>query len=178
MPSLVSKAINFAVIAHGEQTRKYTGEPYWQHPMRVANWLTSVGAPWDGEKWDDEVIAAAWLHDVLEDTPVTSGQLKRAFGPKVLQLVEAVTSPSKLVDGSRAMRKKMDREYLTKAPPEAMSIKLADILDNTPSMLMYGGNFGKIYLAEMKLLVPLLSCGHWELYTRANQLINGEKNAA
>lgn len=174
MPTLIGKAISFAVEAHGEQKRKYTGEPYWRHPMRVADWLVAVGTPW-GSIWDDEVIAAAWLHDVVEDTPFTLENIKDEFGSKVAQLVGELTNPSKQYpELNRAARKKMDREALALVSPEAKSIKLADILDNTPSIVQYGGDFAKIYVGEMKLLLPLLqSEGHPMLYYKANKLING-----
>jgi (p)ppGpp synthase/HD superfamily hydrolase len=171
VPSLITQAAAFAIDAHGEQKRKYTGEPYWRHPARVVDWLVSVGAD-GGGPWPDEVLAAAWLHDVLEDTPVTNFQLQRQFGPKVAQLVAEVTNPSKLTDGKRAARKKLDREFLAQASPEAHSIKLADILDNTSSIVQYDPGFAKIYLAEIKQLLPVLSSGHPLLYIKANQVIN------
>ena len=174
MPTLIGKAISFAVDAHGNQKRKYTGEPYWRHPMRVADWLVAASAPWGGP-WDDEVIAAAWLHDVVEDTPVTLGQIKTEFGPKVAQLVDELTNPSKeFPQLKRAARKEMDRLRLASVSPEAKSIKLADILDNTPSIVEFGKDFGPLYVSEMKLLLPLLEPdGHPMLFYRANKMING-----
>jgi (p)ppGpp synthase/HD superfamily hydrolase len=173
--TLIGKAISFAIDAHGEQKRRYTGEPYWRHPMRVADWLVATGTPW-AEPWGDEVIAAAWLHDVVEDTPVTIEEIETAFGPKVAQLVAELTNPSKQFPKlSRVERKKMDREALALASPEAKSIKLADILDNTPSIMEYGKGFAKVYVDEMKLLLPLLQNeGHPLLFCKASHIINKE----
>ena len=172
MPSLIAQATIFAIDSHGDQVRKYTGEPYWKHPMRVAEWLLAVGAPWGG-LWDDEVIAAAWLHDVVEDTPVTNDQIKVLFGAKVAQLVAEVTNPSKLIDGSREFRKNLDREFLAGASPEGKSIKLADLLDNTPSIVEYGKDFAKIYVGEMRALLPFLQdTGHPLLFSKAYKIIN------
>lgn len=172
MPSLVSQAAIFAIDSHGYQVRKYTGEPYWKHPMRVAGWLLAVGAPWGG-LWDDKVIAAAWAHDLVEDTDVTNDQIEILFGAKVAQLVAEVTNPSKLIDGNREVRKKLDQEFLAKASPEGKSIKLADIIDNTPSIIEYDKDFAKIYVSEVRTLLPLLQdTGHPLLFSRAYKIIN------
>ena len=62
MSDIIQKALLFATEAHGKQVRKYTGEPYIVHPVEVMSIVKSVVS-------DEEVLAAALLHDVVEDTP-------------------------------------------------------------------------------------------------------------
>lgn len=185
--NVIEKAKLLAIGAHAKQKRLYTEEPYWRHPERVAQTLLGVQAPW-GFPWDDEVIAAAWLHDVVEDTPVTLAAVKRDFGPLVAQLVGEVTNPSHFVDqvelrkkfglapgaSTRDIRKQMDRNHLAKASPEGASIKLADIIDNTSSIVEHDPGFARKYLEEMLLLLPILeSCmPHPVLFERASKIVN------
>lgn len=85
---LPEKAREFALKAHGPQ--RYGGRPYCYHLERVASVVREYGAEL-GEPLE-ELEAAAWLHDTLEDTAVTAGELGREFGPAVTELVEAVTN--------------------------------------------------------------------------------------
>jgi (p)ppGpp synthase/HD superfamily hydrolase len=75
-------ALEFATTAHASinQRRKYTGEPYIVHPIAVAELVRSV-------PHTPEMIAAAYLHDVVEDTPVTIEEIREEFGPQVAELV-------------------------------------------------------------------------------------------
>src|SRR6186997_1818080 len=104
---LVEHARQFATAAHRGvgQLRKYTGQPYEEHLRRVA-------AIVEGFTDDREMIAAAWLHDVVEDTPATIEDIGREFGPGVRDLVDALTDVSLPHDGNRAVRKAMDRAHL------------------------------------------------------------------
>ena len=81
---LFSKAIAFAVEAHDGMRRKSNPKPYILHPMEAA---VIVGSMTD----DQEVMAAAVLHDVIEDTDVTADAIREAFGPRVLELVMTET---------------------------------------------------------------------------------------
>ena len=108
MTGLVVRAKEFAKEKHDDNPiverrfRKYTKKPYWTHCERVANTLTMVGMK-------PEVVAAAWLHDLVEDCPVTSEEIEKLFGTKVARLVAEVTNPSKLIDGTRAVRKSVEK---------------------------------------------------------------------
>jgi len=171
MPNLVTRAKEFAIAKHDSNPiverrfRKYTKEPYWSHPARVATILEMVAAK-------PEVIAAAWLHDLVEDCPVTTEEIEALFGRKVARLVAEVTNPSKLIDGSRAVRKAIDHEHLKKASPEGMSIKLADIVDNTPSIVKHAPEFArKKYLPEMRALLPFLGFGDPLLFEMATRVL-------
>ena len=163
--SVLISAARFAEVAHGEQKRKYTNEPYVVHCYAVADLVATVTS-------DIEVIAAATLHDTVEDTPVTVAQLKMTFGVRVALLVDEVTHREKPGDGNRAARKTIDREFLAKASPEAMTIKLADIIDNTFSIATLDSGFAKIYLPEQRLLLNVLKKGNSTLWGQAKQIID------
>lgn len=161
------KALIFARLAHGEQKRKYTGEPYVVHCRAVAELVESVflgGAP----------VNAALLHDTIEDTSVTAREIEWFFGKEVADLVVELTDVPASA-GNRATRKQMDRDRLAKSSPEAASIKLADLIDNTKTIVPYDVNFAVVYLREKRLLLPLLKHGCPFLYSIAEQtLLDGE----
>lgn len=85
------EALEFARTAHGEQQRKYTKEPYIEHPKRVAETVRSV-------PHTSHMICAAYLHDVVEDTPVDIPEIYRLFGEKVGDLVKELTDVYMKVD--------------------------------------------------------------------------------
>ena len=156
---LVRRARDFAAAAHEGQTRKYTGEPYIVHPIAVSELLAELGHP-------DEVVAAALLHDVVEDCGVSLEQIEAEFGPRVADYVEQVTDVSRPEDGNRARRNELDRLHLAKASPEGKSIKLADMIDNTKTIVR-DLSFAPIYLREMRALLPVLEGGDPRLHERA-----------
>src|ERR1043165_4007332 len=91
-PHMILRAANFAARKHRLQKRKdEESSPYVNHPLAVAMLLAEVGAV-----TDEEVLAAAILHDTLEDTETTPAELEAAFGARVRALVEAVTDDKKL----------------------------------------------------------------------------------
>ena len=83
----------------------------------------------------EDMMAAAWLHDVLEDTPTTYDDVRELVSENVADLVLQLTDISRPEDGNRAIRKGMDRDHLAKASPEAQTIKLADLIDNAKSII-------------------------------------------
>ena len=83
------KAYTYAQTAHAGQKRA-SGEPYFIHPCAVANILMDLGL-------DEATIAAALLHDVIEDTSATAEDIKKEFGSEVLALVDGVTKLEKIV---------------------------------------------------------------------------------
>ena len=161
MTNLIANAASFAGFAHGysRQLRKYTNDPYPIHLMEVADIVSSVTD-------DEEIIAAAWLHDVVEDTEVTHKILLSTCPPRVVQFVMEVTDVSKLEDGNRAVRKAIDRQHLAKASPEGQTIKLADLISNTASITQHDPGFAKVYLAEKRALMSVLTKGNKTLYNR------------
>jgi (p)ppGpp synthase/HD superfamily hydrolase len=151
---IVEKARIFATAAHAAtgQIRKYTGEPYIVHPAEVADLVRYVGGT-------DSMLAAAWMHDVLEDTQVNADLMRSEFGDEITDLVLWLTDVSKPTDGNRATRKALDRLHTAAAPAEAQTIKLADLISNTKSIRAHDPNFAKVYIEEKKLLLEVLTKG-------------------
>lgn len=164
---LIEKARVFATAAHAAigQKRKYTGEDYIVHPKEVAEIVAGVpGAT-------DTMVAAAYLHDVVEDTSVTLETIKIEFGEEVATLVEWLTDVSKPEDGNRAARRAIDRAHTAGAPPEAQTIKLADLLSNCSSIKMYDPEFAKVYLDEKRQLMQVLHKGDKTLYDQVKKIV-------
>ena len=150
MSDLINRAYEFAAYKHRNQVRKYTGEPYITHPQEVACIVSML------PNVSDEMIAAALLHDTVEDTDTTVKNIFDYFGPVVAAYVYWLTDVSKPSDGNRAARKKLDREHMAKAPPHVKNIKLADMISNTRSIFEHDKKFAKVYLAEKQLLLNAL----------------------
>ena len=85
--SLVERALSFATLAHGDQRRKYTGELYIVHPIEVMEIVKTV-------PHDEAMLAAALLHDVVEDTKFSLNDIKKNFGNEISHLVDGVTKIS------------------------------------------------------------------------------------
>ena len=164
MIDLVQKALEFATVAHGEQKRKYTGEPYINHPIEVMRIVKTV-------PHDDNMLAAALLHDVVEDTDVTIEEIHKEFGPDVASLVDDLTDVSKPEDGNRKTRKALDREHSAKASPRAQTIKLADLISNSSVIMDNDPSFAKVYLAEKALLLEVLTKGDKWLHEKADTFV-------
>lgn len=160
--NLEQRAAEFAIAAHEliGQKRKYTGEPYWKHPEAVAEYVRHAGGT-------PEMIAAAWLHDTLEDTNATREEIEAAFGTRVLMLVLSLTDVSHPMMGNREQRKAIDRLHTAMTCPQAKTIKLADLLDNTRSICEHDPEFARAYLAEKRLLLAVLKEGDASLYQAA-----------
>lgn len=152
--TIVEKARVFATAAHGAvaQLRKYTNEPYIVHPAEVASIVRSV-------PHTDEMVAAAWLHDVVEDTGVTNETIRAEFGDKVAELVGWLTDVSRPDHGNRAARKAVDRAHSASAPAEAQTIKYADLISNTRSIAKHDEKFAKTYFEEKRLLLDVMDKG-------------------
>ncbi|MDX1806863.1 MAG: HD domain-containing protein [Paenisporosarcina sp.] len=161
---LVVESVEFAYDRHKGQTRKYSNEPYILHPIRVAFIVSSTTN-------DQATIAAANLHDVVEDTDTELEEIYDVFGKRVGLYVEGVTNKSKLTDGNRATRKEMDRQQIKQSLPPSKTIKLADILDNAPSIIKNDPGFAKVWMNEKNLMLPFLREGHTMLYLRVMQLM-------
>ena len=162
---LVKRALDFASASHRYQKRKYTFDPYIVHPVTVAGLVARAG----GSK---EMIAAALLHDVVEDCGVTSVTLFEQFGQHVAMLVRCLTDVSMGHPGNRRERKALDREHIAHAPVEAKTIKLADLIDNTASIVKYDPNFAKVYMQEKRELLVVLQDGDPGLYAMAKELVD------
>lgn len=153
--SLPGRALEFASLAHGlcGQRRKYTGSPYFMHPLDVALLVSAFDNT-------PEVVAAALLHDVVEDAGVPLTVIQQRFGPVVASLVDELTDVSRPEDGNRKRRKEIDRQHTAAASPRAKSIKLADLISNTSSIVQHDSAFARVYLEEKALLLDVLGAGH------------------
>src|SRR5215469_755829 len=123
--SLIRKAWEFCVQHHAGQERA-SGEPYIIHPLEVAEVLAEM-------KLDATAIAAALLHDAVEDTPATSQEIEAGFGDQVAHIVEGVTKIDKIQFANREDRqaenvRKMLLAMVTDV--RVVLIKLADRLHN------------------------------------------------
>jgi (p)ppGpp synthase/HD superfamily hydrolase len=158
--------------------RKYPeNTPYITHPAAVVQILKGVKGV------TPEGFAAAWLHDVVED--VFKGRRAAGitwvlanFGQRVHDLVEMLTDPDYPgVDDpdlkkrpGRDARMQMNREHTALADWEGQTIKLADLIHNTFSIVKYDKDFAVIYLAEKRLLLPMMTKGDRKLWKRAWEL--------
>lgn len=157
-------AREFAFAAHAGQKRKYTGEDYIVHPAAVAELVRSV-------PHTVPMLCAAWLHDVVEDCGIWLAEIEWVFGEAVASYVEMLTDISNLEDGNRAVRKAKDREHLRHAVPAAKTIKLADMIDNSRSILRYDPDFAVVYMREKRLLLSALAEGDKTLFERAHTIV-------
>lgn len=157
---LCERAEQFARARHTGHVRTYTGEPYTVHLEEVADLVASVGG-------DEAQVAAAWLHDVVEDTETTLEEVFDRFGPDVGRMVTDLTDISRPSDGNRAARKALDREHLAQASARSQTIKLADLISNTQSIVEHDPGFARVYLAEKQRLLVILTKGESRLYAWA-----------
>lgn len=114
---LTRAALEFAAARHTGQRRAADRAPFILHPLEVAQLLR-------GREYDDEVVAAAVLHDVIEDAGVGRQELEQRFGARVAELVSAVSEPQP--DGSYRERKARLREAVAQADADAAAIFAAD----------------------------------------------------
>ncbi|MEW2358535.1 HD domain-containing protein [Spirillospora sp. NPDC029432] len=155
LPAL-ERAAEAAVRWHGDQTRP-TGVPYVEHLLEALEALVR-GA---GET-RTEVLSAVLLHDVVEDTDATVGEVEEAFGPVVAELVDWVTKPPAGSPGRQAKRaaKAAYLRRLRDAPPEAIAVKLADRVSNVQRLDQMPPDFQRRYYAETVTYVIPLAEGH------------------
>lgn len=158
MNDLAYRAMMFARKAHAQQVRKYTGNPYVDHLAEVAGIVASV-APAFGR--DPQImIAVAWLHDYIEDIhPDENGNwgyydLEQTFGKTVAQ---GVLDLSDLETGNRAERKSLSCVRLANAPGWVQTIKCADLISNTASIVMRDPKFAVTYLQEKRALLTFMT---------------------
>src|SRR5688572_12715924 len=123
--ALLNRAYVYAMKAHGHQKRA-SGDPYFSHPLEVAAILTEY-------ELDDATIAAALLHDTIEDTETTRAELDELFGAEIGSLVEGLTKIEKLnLVSKRAEQAENFRKLLIAISSDVrvLLVKLADRLHN------------------------------------------------
>lgn len=175
--NVVDYADLYAERAHRDQIRKWTGRPYIEHPRRVANILCDANEREGGgtHGYLPAEIAAALLHDVIEDCGVTYEQLAEDFGPYIAQIVRALSNPPKSDRKSvnRQQRKQEDRDRLAGENWLIQSIKLADRIDNLQDMEDCCGDKGflVLYRQESRLLLDSLTKADPRLRERLGDLL-------
>ena len=117
------------------------------------------------------MICAAWLHDTVEDTPANLNDIEMMFGNDVMTLVEMLTDVSRPEDGNRRIRKQIDLNHTELASPRAQTIKLADLIDNSRTIIEFGKGFTPIYMNEKRRLMRVLMQGDPILFAEANLIV-------
>ncbi len=169
---MIENAYLMANIAHGAKGQKReTGEDYVHHPIRVSNTASYEVGP-----NQHIVICAALLHDVLEDTQVEPALIAAFVGEQVLGIVRELTNPPTSF-GNRAERKAHMRERLKNGSVEAKRIKLADIIDNVPTIATHENlrAFAALYLLECEQMIEVLRDGSEVLYQQAVEVIRARR---
>ena len=150
MSTLAFEAMVFARTAHALQVRKYTGNPYSDHLAEVAGIVATVDS-------SPESIAVAWLHDCREDQGVTGAEIEDRFG---IRVAVGVALLSDFETGNRADRKAASCARLASAPGWVQTIKCADLISNTSSIVMHDPKFAITYLAEKRALLDAMVLAH------------------
>jgi (p)ppGpp synthase/HD superfamily hydrolase len=145
---LIEKAKEFAIKAHEGQVRKYTFQPYVEHPILVAKAVSRFVD-------DPEAIAAALLHDTVEDCDVSFEDIEDNFGDIVAEYVWFLTKPPEFV-GNRAVRKQLDRDRLATAPKIVKLIKICDVMHNSGSIRDHDPDFYEDFRVETRLLLDAI----------------------
>nr|WP_319566270.1 HD domain-containing protein [uncultured Rhodoferax sp.] len=152
MSNLSFRAMVFAREVHKDHVRKYTGNPYADHLAEVAGIVSTVAI--ESMAMQSTMIAVAWLHDCVEDQGVSGQQILDEFGTTVLLGVMAL---SDLEKGNRAERKAASRVRLAASPGWVKTIKCADLISNTSSIVMHDPKFAITYLEEKRLLLDVMT---------------------
>lgn len=130
--TLIERAARIAVDAHRTQLRKSDGSPYIVHPFMCATMLTR-------HHFREEVVAAALVHDVLEDTEVTEMTLREILGDEVVDIVKCVTEDQTMnwraMEGGWEMVKQRYIDTVRSAPSDAKAVSIADKIHNMQSLL-------------------------------------------
>lgn len=175
------KLLEFVKEQHGEQKRKYTGEPYWHHVVAVAEIVS---------KYEPRGIEIALCHDLYEDTEcdevtlrnclIESGYLREEawvihYG--IMDLTDYYTH-QRFPDMNRTTRKSQEAYRLGRIPPLSQSVKYADLINNTESIVKYDPGFAVKYLEEKVQILDKMRNGNihllieccWTLKNALNQL--------
>jgi (p)ppGpp synthase/HD superfamily hydrolase len=163
------RLFEFVKEQHGSQVRKYVGTPYWNHLWSVAELAsTYVKHPL--------VKEIALCHDVIEDTKCTIDDLFTRLGECQYDRMEAIDicggvmdltdqfTKEKFPTLNRAQRKQKEAERLGSISKLSQSIKYADLIDNTSTIVQYDHGFAKVYLSEKRVILNEMRSGNIDLY--------------
>ena len=156
----LADAVTFAVRFHGDQ-RRPTGAPYVEHLLEALEFLVrGAGVS------DPEVLCAAVLHDVVEDTPCTIAGVRATFGDRVADMVDWVTKPEADAGADKRAVKEAYLKGLADAPDDAILVKLADRASNVQTLRNLRPQKQREYYAQtVAYIMPLAaSRGWWALW--------------
>ena len=168
----------FGEQAHKGQIRKYTGEPYYNHPVRVMETCRRVTT-------DISILSAALLHDVLEDTHIGEDELKQFLlsvmtpndAERTLNLVIQLTDvyiKSDYPRMNRRKRKELEHKRLAGISTAAQTIKYADVIDNSPNTAQADPDFAPKLLKEYRQMLGMLDKGNPQLHKEATEAVQTE----
>lgn len=173
--SILIEVQNFAAEAHKGQRRKYADEDYIFHPIRVSSICRNVNTSMP-------ILAAALLHDVVEDTEVNYEMLK-VFLEQVMNEDDAKVTFGLVKDLTdvytykayptlnRRQRKDKEHDRLAGVCPDAQTIKYADIIDNCIDIADSDDDFAPKFLMECRSLLNKMKRGNRELFDQANAIV-------
>ena len=152
----VAAAVQFALRYHGEQKRP-TGAPYAEHLLEAVEVLVrGAGVA------DPDVLCAAVLHDVVEDTPCTIEDVREAFGDRIAAMVAWVTKPETADGADRKASKEAYLKGLAAAPDDAILVKLADRVSNVQTLRRLAPQKQHEYYAQtVRYIIPLARDRAW-----------------
>ena len=166
--SLLDKAIVFAAKAHKDTERRGKGFPYIAHPLEAMAIVATMTN-------DQELLAAACLHDVLEDTDVTYEELKKEFGERVANIVKAESDEvfkNMSQSDSWKMRKQIAMDHLAKAPREVQMVAMGDKLSNMRAIFRDYRDIGEDLWLRFHVTDPRLHEWHYRGLAEALQKLN------
>lgn len=175
MQPVLELITRYADNAHGDQRRKYTSDRYIVHPIRVMELCAAHTSSLP-------VLAAALLHDVLEDTPVQKEEM-HAFLSQHLSAHDAAATialVTELTDEytkqaypqwNRKRRKQAERDRSAQTSADAQTIKYADIIDNCREIVHHDLQFATVFLRECGYLLSEMDKGNADLRQQAREVI-------
>jgi (p)ppGpp synthase/HD superfamily hydrolase len=174
---IVWKAAMLAVNGHGRlgQRRRGSRAPYVSHCERVATAVSDANM-------SDCAVAAAWVHDLVEDTlgrgsmEINLQEIEDVLGKTVAGYVHALTNPPAAPGLNRAARKEIELRMLRDAPVDVVSIRYAEIADNVADMMRTDLNFASVYVPEKRRLLEAVPYGHKGLYQTALSVVEQAEN--
>ena len=164
----LADAVTFAVRFHGDQ-RRPTGAPYVEHLLEALEFLVrGAGVS------DPDVLCAAVLHDVVEDTPCTIAGVRATFGDRVADMVDWVTKPEADAGADKRAVKEAYLKGLADAPDDAILVKLADRASNVQTLRNLRPQKQRDYYAQtVAYVMPLAaSRGWWALWYASCQEVH------
>lgn len=156
--NVLDKAIMFAVKAHSGFERRGKGFPYIVHPMEAVSIVATITS-------DQEILAAAALHDVIEDTDFAENDIKREFGDRVAHLVASESDlviENKSESESWKERKQFAIDRLAKLDRDAKIVSLGDKLSNARAMMRDYQEMGENLWNKFHVTDPKLHKWHYE----------------